>query len=97
MTSGWNHCVFRNKYKSFPDWKLKRDHHVAPQKDQEDQSEQQHVAVRVLQLQWPAVFAVVTLAGLGDGAGRRIRPKRFVIRAAIVVARKSEERGERQD
>src|ERR1700730_11003846 len=42
-------------------------------------------------------LAEIFLAGLADGAGRRVRPEGFVICAAIVVARDSESAGRPED
>src|SRR5258706_5284682 len=59
---------------------------IVSQDGHEDDCEVQKIAVNVLKEQGPVALAPVGLARLADGAGDRICPPRFVIRAAIVIA-----------
>src|SRR6266852_529270 len=44
----------------------------------------------ILQDQWKRALTEILLAGLSHRAGGRVRPERFVIRSAVVVARHTE-------
>src|SRR5438552_2789304 len=75
------HCTARRRI---------REPHRLPGIDAEDQEDpggdEQHVAVDVLQDQRKGILAAITRARLAHRARRRIRPERFVVSAAIVVA-----------
>ncbi len=53
--------------------------------------------MEVLEDERKGSFAEIGLARFADGARRRIRPERFVIRAAVVVAGEAEEAGDPED
>ena len=59
--------------------------HVVAEDENENEREIEEVAVHILQDQRERTLAPVGLARLAHGAGRRIGPERFVIRAAIIV------------
>ena len=64
--------------------------HVVRQHDQEEEREIQEIAVDVLENQRERVLAEVFLPRLADAAGRRVRPERLVVGAAVVVAGETE-------
>src|SRR5882724_8023608 len=57
---------------------------IGVQEEQDSQRQKQHVAVDVLQNERKRVLASIRRARLPDRARRRVRPKRFVVRAAVV-------------
>src|SRR6266513_6537097 len=70
---------------------------VVAEDDQEHERRVQEVAVDVLDHQRQEPLAAITLAGLADGAVRRIRPEALVVGAPVVVAGKSKPRRKRED
>ena len=71
---------------------------TSPVEDREHGDRQkQHVAMEVLQDERKRVLAPVALARLPDRARRRVHPERLVVGAAVVVAGKPEEAGNRQN
>ena len=71
--------------------------HIHRQDEQHGDREKHHVAMDVLQDERKRILAPVARARLAHRAGRRVGPERFVIGAAIVVARDSKKRRDRQD
>src|ERR1044072_2208572 len=71
--------------------------HVVREEKQKQHRNVHEVAVDVLQNQWKRSLADVALSRLTHGAVRRIRPKRLVVGAAIVVAGESKQAGKRQN
>src|SRR3954465_4269402 len=70
---------------------------VAGENHQKDEREIKEVAVDVLDYERKISLAAVAVAGLADGAVRRVRPEAFVVRSPIVVAGEPESGGKRQD
>ena len=70
---------------------------IERENDQDEQGNEQHVTVNVLQNQRKRILAPVCFPWLTDRARGRIAPEGFVVRAAIVVARHAEETGDWQN
>src|SRR5206468_3824660 len=70
---------------------------VVRENEQEDHRDIEKVAVHVLEDQRKIPLAQIALSRLTHGAVERIGPERLVVRAAIVVARESEQSRKRQD
>src|SRR5215472_12878201 len=63
---------------------------VVAEQDEKDQRQVQEVAVNVLDDEWKVPLAEIGFARFADRAVGRIRPKRFVVCAAIIVASDAE-------
>src|ERR1700733_6874692 len=59
---------------------------VVRQQHDEDQGEVQEIAMDILDDQGKSALAEIALARFADRAGGRVRPERFVVRAAVIVA-----------
>src|SRR6266404_6109306 len=71
--------------------------HVVREEDEKDQREGEEIAVNVLDHERKRALAAISFARLADSAVRRVRPERFVVGSAIVIARDSEAGGKWQD
>src|SRR5277367_14621 len=60
---------------------------VVPEEGQEDESDVEKIAVKILQDEWELCLALVfAIGGLGDGAGGWIQEEGAIVGFAIVIA-----------
>src|SRR5687768_8656816 len=71
--------------------------HVIREHDDEKQGDVKEIPVDVLEDQWKRRLSPIAFARLTHGAVGRVRPERFVVRAAVVVTGEAEQPGERQN
>src|SRR4029453_3393520 len=67
-------------------WKPERFPNVVGQNQNKNEREIEKITMHVLHDEWKGTFAPIMLARFPDGACRRVGPKRFVVRAPIVIA-----------
>ena len=77
--------------------KKERGKRVERQDEQEYDRKVQKIPMDVLQNQWQGIFAKIVVARFADGTRRGVRPKRFVIRAPVVIASHPEASRKRKD
>ena len=66
-------------------WKPRRLPNVDGEHDQKKHREIEKISMHILHDEREGSFAPIGLARLAHGAGRRVGPERFVVRATIVV------------
>ena len=67
-------------------WKPERFPNVVGQNQNKDDREIEKIAMHILHDEGKGTLAPITLARFTDGARRGVGPKRFVVRASIVIA-----------
>lgn len=90
--------VYQKDEGSHPDAKMAVEvegyDNIPPKENEEDQRRVKEITVNVLCNERPSVLARKALSRLADAASGRIGPKSLVVRATVVVARKSKQRRE---
>src|SRR5436305_3789086 len=66
--------------------KPKRFPNIVSEHHDEEERDVHEIAVDILHDQRKRTLAEISFPGLADGAGWRVRPERFVIRASIIIA-----------